>query len=247
MTRSAEDFEVVQGLISAGANNCQIVRLTGVPLTTVRRWRAQPERVPRPELCPRCGNGQADRPGYANLLGLYLGDGHIVECPRAVFKLSIYLDRRYPGIVTECRSAMGLVRRDGKINRRTRRDNCVEVYSWWKHWPCLFPQHGAGMKHLRRIELQDWQAQIVRDHPDRFLRGLIHSDGSRMLNRVRRGTRSYAYPRYQFTNLSADIRHLFCCACEELGVSWRQSNACTVSVSRSADVARLDEFVGPKM
>ena len=27
----------------------------------------------------------------------------------------------------------------------------------WKHWPCLFPQHGPGRKHERPIVLEDWQ------------------------------------------------------------------------------------------
>ena len=27
----------------------------------------------------------------------------------------------------------------------------------WKHWPCLFPQHGPGRKHERKIRLEAWQ------------------------------------------------------------------------------------------
>ena len=32
-----------------------------------------------------------------------------------------------------------------------------EVYSFSKHWPCLFPQHEPGRKHERKIELMPWQ------------------------------------------------------------------------------------------
>jgi hypothetical protein len=32
----------------------------------------------------------------------------------------------------------------------------TSVVSYWKHWPCVFPQHGPGPKHRRRIELADW-------------------------------------------------------------------------------------------
>lgn len=46
-------------------------------------------------------------------------------------------------------------------------------------WSCLFPQHGPGRKHARPIVLADWQQEIVCEHPGRFLRGLIHSDGWR--------------------------------------------------------------------
>ena len=30
----------------------------------------------------------------------------------------------------------------------------TEVKSYSKHWPCLLPQHGRGMKHTRKIELR---------------------------------------------------------------------------------------------
>jgi len=56
----------------------------------------------------------------------------------------------------------------------------------------------------------------------------------------------YAYPRYFFSNLSADIRALFCDACERLGIRWTLSNPRNVSVSHRRSVAALDEFVGPK-
>jgi len=56
----------------------------------------------------------------------------------------------------------------------------------------------------------------------------------------------YAYPRYFFSNMSADIRGLFCEYCERLGIRWTQSNQRNISVSHRGSVARLDEFVGPK-
>ena len=56
----------------------------------------------------------------------------------------------------------------------------------------------------------------------------------------------YEYPRYFFTNLSADIRALFCATCDQLGVRWSQSNHRNISVSHRKSVAVLDEFIGPK-
>jgi hypothetical protein len=113
--RSLEDREAVRALIASGANNCEIVRQTGVPLTTVRNWRTQPP-AQQPHLCPLCGNAAPLGPeAYAYLLGLYLGDGHIVECPRRVFRLSVYLDAGYPGILGEAREAMAAVRVEGSI------------------------------------------------------------------------------------------------------------------------------------
>jgi hypothetical protein len=60
------------------------------------------------------------------------------------------------------------------------------VKSYSKHWPCLFPQHGPGRKHHRKIELEQWQFAIARKYPGELARGLFHSDGWRGVNRVRR-------------------------------------------------------------
>ena len=79
-----------------------------------------------------------------------------------------------------------------------------------------------------------------------FLRGLLHSDGSRFANRVRVDGRLYSYPRCTFTNASSDIRRLFCDACELLDIEWRVMNARNISVAKRASVACLDEFVGPE-
>jgi hypothetical protein len=52
--------------------------------------------------------------------------------------------------------------------------------------------------------------------------------------------------RYAFTNRSADIRRIFCDACDLLGIRWTASGNDKIYVSRKTDVARLDTFVGPK-
>jgi len=52
--------------------------------------------------------------------------------------------------------------------------------------------------------------------------------------------------------VSTDITSIFCSACDCLGLRWtasfptRESAAVSIYVSRKADVAKLDEFVGPK-
>jgi hypothetical protein len=55
---------------------------------------------------------------------------------------------------------------------------------------------------LRRIELADWQGSIVAQEPEQFLRGLIHSDGSRFTNRIRIKGKTCGTPRYNFTSAS---------------------------------------------
>lgn len=115
------------------------------------------------------------------------------------------------------------------------------MYSYSKSWPCLFPQHGKGKKHERPIALTDWQRRLVAKWPKFLLRGLIHSDGCRFTNTGRK----WRYARYAFDNRSADIRGIFCDACDQLGLRWTVSRT-TVYVSRMADVDRMDEFIGPK-
>jgi hypothetical protein len=113
----------------------------------------------------------------------------------------------------------------------------------------LFPQHGAGAKHTRRVYLEDWQQRLSERWPDQLLKGLIHSDGSRSVNTGRGGWRQ---PRYSFANVSTDITSIFCSTCDCLGLRWTaafpksEAAAVTIYVSRKADVAKLDEFVGPK-
>jgi hypothetical protein len=250
--RSPEEVRYVQQLVEEGLNDCAIARLTELPRTTIRDWRhaTRWEAVPSADSCPACGHplhqfGElGDR--YAYLLGLYLGDGHIVHHRRGVYRLTISLDARYPGIVEECRQAIAEVMRRPVGLHFRHGGTCAWVTKASKQWPCVFPQHGPGPKHGRRIELTDWQRAVVERHPRELVRGLIHSDGCRFVNTVRHDEKSYAYARYSFSNRSDDIRRIFCDTCDLLGVQWRVMNRWTISVAKRASVARLDEFVGPK-
>ena len=134
----------------------------------------------------------------------------------------------------------------GGSYRGSARHSFVALTSCGRLWLCLFPQHGPGRKHKRPIQLIAWQRQIVEEHAGPFLRGLIHTDGWRGLNRVHVRGRDYAYPRYQFSNRSDDIRGLFTYACDRLGIDWRPWGRFHISVARRDAVARLDEFVGEK-
>jgi hypothetical protein len=254
--RSIEEVREVQRLIDQGFNDCEIARRTGVPRRTILGWRRG--RVPRrartdaADSCPECGHPSHEFldlpiPAYPYLLGLYLGDGSIAKFPRS-YRLTIYLDRAHPCIVRECRTAMAEVMPSSKASIYQRPcDETDEVHSYSKAWPCLFPQHGPGKKHLREIKLTEWQREIVEAHPRPLLLGLIHSDGSRHLNTIQHPKRTYRYPRYEFTNLSADIKGIFCDVCDLLGVEWRVMNAKSISIARRESVAILDEFIGAKL
>jgi hypothetical protein len=205
--------------------------------------------------CTQCGHTAHDfgdlPAAYVYLLGLYLGDGCISRHPRDVYRLRIFLDLRYPQIIEDCAAAMQTIMPTSKVHSGLRYSNYtespdpsnVEVSSFSKAWPCLFPQHGPGRKHERAIRLTDWQLVLVARRPDLLLRGLIHSDGCRFQNT---GRGNWSCPRYGFSNRSEDIKRIFCDACDLLRVHWTRAGTKAIYVSRKADVARLDEFIGPK-
>jgi hypothetical protein len=190
-----------------------------------------------------------DEEAYAYLLGAYLGDGCISSHPRGVYRLRITCDQKYPDIIDEVANRVVVVRGVERVGF-ARKKGCIDVYAFWKHWPCVFPQHGPGRKHDRPIKLADWQETIVLAHPKALLRGLVHSDGNRHINEVvrqlRSGSRGYQYPRYMFTNASTDILAIFTGALDLLGVHWTRTTARDISVARRRDVAFLDTFIGPK-
>ncbi|MFD3542923.1 helix-turn-helix domain-containing protein [Streptomyces sp. NPDC058662] len=240
-------------LLRRGVTNRVVAEHLGIPRGTVGWWRHEDrkrrgERYTRPTDCPRCTGRAVASEAYAYLLGLYLGDGHIVSKYKE-HRLSVFCDASWPGLIEAARDAMLGVMPQPKVGLR-RQGGCVEVKSYSHHWPCLFPQHGAGKKHERRIVLDHWQREIVDAHPWEFVRGLIHSDGCRTINwttRVVAGVRKrYEYPRYFFTNRSEDITHLLTGTLDRLGVAWKQANACNISIARKESVALMDLHIGPK-
>ena len=239
------DVREVFRLRRAGLTISAIAHRVGIARATARDWLdcgedevfARPRRAER--VChtgDHCSSSRAlDEPAYAYVLGQYLGDGCISPV-RSSYKLRIVCCSTYPGILDECAAATQRVRRDGRICF-VRRQGCTEVTNYWLHWPCLLPHGEGGIKREIALERQ----------PELFVRGLIHSDGWRGTNRVRGANGSpYAYPRYQFSNRSEDIKALFVEACDRLGVEARRMNSMSLSVAKRRSVEILDRFVGPK-
>ena len=216
----------------------------------MQRWRTGGPPLRRRSGCP-VGWRPTNRASYSYLLGIYLGDGYISKASRHPV-LEIALDASYPGIAKECGKAIWEVAgtRPRASLRVTEVGESIRVAAGSPIWPAAFPQHGPGKKHNRTIALESWQQEIVDEWPRQFIRGLIHSDGSRSVNRftvdLPSGAREYAYVRYFFTNLSADIRALFCTSCERLGIRWTQSSYKNISIASRHSVDLLDSFVGPK-
>ncbi|HZQ86441.1 MAG TPA: hypothetical protein VFA83_16450 [Acidimicrobiales bacterium] len=257
MTKSADEVALAGELLGRGLSKSEVARRLRVSRATLRDWQVRGfdavvgRRLARPSL--HLGSDPLDCPlvasapprDYAYLLGLYLGDGCLSEMRREVFRLRIQCCDWYPGLMDLCQAAMEAVMPNNKVGR-VHSIGCTELHSDSRHWICFFPQHGPGRKHERAIELEPWQHAIVDAYPHELIRGLIHSDGSRVVNRVRTRGKPYEYLRYFLSNESRDILEIFGDSCDALGIEWRFNRPNSISIARRASVARLDEFVGPK-
>jgi hypothetical protein len=174
---------------ATGLTAAEVARRLGLPWKTVAHWCRGDRRIPDAvrvsnSACPRCTDAPLDEERYAYLLGQYLGDGHIVHAQRT-HNISIYCSDAWQGVREEVRSALIAVLPTSNVSL-VQRVGCTAVKSYSTHWACLFPQHGPGMKHKRRIELEAWQQRIVSTRSGLFLRGLFHSDGCRITNWTQR-------------------------------------------------------------
>lgn len=236
--------EVLQ-LVAQGINDCEIGRRLGLPRTTVRDIRA-PRYVAVPTSpCPRCGerskHAQWTPDDYCDLLGMYLGDGHISQLARTQ-RLRISLDSNHPKIVMTTLNLLHRVFPGNKVGVVWAKEGAVcipHVYS--RHLHCMFPQAGPGKKHEREIKLESWQNDLLAEAPWAFLRGCIYSDGCSYINR----TGKYEYLSYDFANLSQDILDMFCDTCDLVGVEYRRY-ARSIRVYRRASVGLMQEHVGLK-
>jgi hypothetical protein len=255
---SAQGPSTVSRLLGMGLSRKAIARCTGISVRTISRWcnqgadrgawsgsgsrRRRTGAISRTALL-----STADLACYAYLLGLYLGDGHIAAYRRDVYQLRISMDSRYPRIIGDTVRTMRAVLPRNRANViKHPRHNVVLIGCYSKALPILFPQHGPGRKHRRKIELQPWQQTITFVHAEELIRGLIHSDGCRFVARQPRNGRVYCYSRYSFSNKSRDIMRIFCDHLDLLGIHWTLTDAEQAQIARRDSVQALDSFVGPK-
>lgn len=242
--RTRIDIDSVLELGRSGLGASAIARATGVPRSTVRDW--LDGRIPGATTQPVGEPDGVPAGAYSHLLGLYLGDGHVVRLGRT-FMLRLFFDARYPGLIgAAVRTVREVAPRQRVAVFRRAPTNCVVLRCYWNRWPELLPQHGPGRKHDRPIALTPWQRRITHAHPRELVRGLLDSDGCRFANPVRHGDCLYLYTRYYFTNRSQDIKGIRCEHLDLLGIAWKPVGDRNVSIARREAVAALDAFVGPK-
>ncbi|MGH7268333.1 MAG: hypothetical protein ACREMB_26230 [Candidatus Rokuibacteriota bacterium] len=187
---------------------------------------------------------------YAELLAVYLGDGCISTHLRTS-RLRVALDAKYPRIIDDLSRLLERCLPHNPVGLVEARGGTmffVSLYS--SHLECLFPQHGPGLKHRRRITLEPWQSRIVQAAPWPFIRGCIRTDGCAFINRTDVHRDPYEYLSYAFSNMSTDITELFIDACDRVGVFTRATRSrrglWQVRINRRRSVALMVDHVGLK-
>lgn len=253
--RTFKDYRTILNLYKNGLNKCQISRKTNIPRSTIRciikKYNGDVSKLAKEEVSKTSGINipygfeSHHRYQYLYLLGMYLGDGYINKEPRC-YRMRIFLDIKYPLIINDVVNAVKILLPHNKVRTYKRKnENCVEIISFSKLWSKFIPQWAGGRKHKRKITLKQWQKSIIKDYPWLFLKGLIHSDGSRDLNAY---YKNKEYPRYQFHNRSQDIQNMFKWCCREVGIHYTVSNNKEItSIARRKDVQILDKKIGNKI
>jgi hypothetical protein len=100
-----EEVAEARRLARLGFGASEIARRTGIPRSTVRDWLLERTRSDSSTRAAAFDPSKLSA-SYPYLLGMYLGDGCLSVHPRGVWRLRISLDRRYPGIIEECRQAV---------------------------------------------------------------------------------------------------------------------------------------------
>ncbi len=172
--RHRDEIAQVLRLSEAGLGASAVARQTGIPRSTVRTWVSGRLPQPRPDL-GRSTRTYCQTTTRTSSVCIF-GDGHISPGPRAVYRLRLFLDAKYPQIIAEATAAIQACVPHNRVSEIRRRSSytdssdltTVTVYSYSKRWPALFPQHGPGKKHERPIELADWQQRLVDANPRGF-------------------------------------------------------------------------------
>lgn len=241
--RSLEERKKILELKKGGLNNSEISRETRIPRCTVRdivrRGDVSQLAEEADSKSVQCEFESHHRHHYSYILGLYLGDGYINREPRC-FKIRFFLDSKYPKIIKKCEESLSCLFPKNKVGL-VDFTNYVVIQLYSKKLLDFFPQHGSGKKHERKIKLEKWQKEIIKNNPQDFLRGLIHSDGCLDKNIIK----GKSYERFTFRNKSVDIINLFKKTCELCDVDVRINHykrISTASISKRKDVKKMKKL-----
>lgn len=160
--RTYEEYQEILELWEYGLNKKQIAVLMGIPRPTVRDCINRYESLEGLADSPTAKKNQdiqsivnswsqEQRYWYSYLLAVYLGDGYIC-LTRKTFRLRVACDSKYPNIIQRISTAIHQFCPQNSINIvKVKNSRSIEVVCSSNSWPQLFPQHGVGEKHTRRI------------------------------------------------------------------------------------------------
>ena len=247
--RNIEEYTEIKRLFESGFSKRKISKITQIPRRTITDWinkgfqpltksfkfkEFKPERF--------IENNEKD---YAFLFGFYLGDGHINKCART-YRLRMFNDNKYKNLNRDIELSMKRLFKNNSPNHMN--SNCCIIYVCNSNLPILFPQHGAGEKNSRKIEIHEWQKPILKKYAKDFVRGLFLSDGFK-------GT-SGKYRYYSFSNTSFDISNILKTYLDFLNIRFTErfitpknpshKRISIISVRRQEEVKKLEEFIEEK-
>ena len=168
-THQSETVRTALALSAKGLSDYAVAERIHVPRSTVQKWRRSGPPVRRPRRREHPITRPVDDAAYSYVLGMYLGDGCLSK-QNLKFGLQITLDANYPFVIAECKNA---IEQCLPVRARVQRPRggAVRIWAFDWDWPNLFPQHGPGRKHERKIELVPWQSEITRRYTREFIRG----------------------------------------------------------------------------
>jgi DNA-binding transcriptional regulator WhiA len=231
-----------------GKNKCQLSRDYNISRGTIRYWIDNQDKIFNNEYYKY---NKKDKPIetiiqeiknkkeiYSYILGLYLGDGCISESKMS-YKLRIAQDNKYPQLIEIIKEKLNSFFTNNVFVCNPK--GCKQISIHDKNLPLYFPQHAAGKKHNRKIELVDYQRENL-DYKE-FLKGLWVTDGS--FYKTARG-----YEAYNFTNKSTDIIALFEECLNNFGIKYRKrmkkNEVWIVEITKKSEVVKMKEIVGMK-
>jgi hypothetical protein len=170
---------------------------------------------------------------YSYVLGLYLGDGYIIKTKRT-YRLRIYNTVEYDNLNGYIINNLQKIFIKNKVNYVNFK-SYLSIYVYSNKLPILFPQYGSGKKQDRKIELLDWQKEII--NYKYLFAGLMHSDGSIYFDRK--------YKMCDFTNYSEDILNIYKLCLENLNLNYTTSKH-RIFIRNRPNMLWIDENIGDK-
>lgn len=271
--KTNEQHAEVMKLHSNGMRIVDIVSLTGLTRSCVNNWinrgskihgntaqlkysRLDPEN-PIDSLRIKTSSDDVDKmySAYSFVLGMYLGDGCISKVGRTK-SLQIALDMKYNKlneyVVDQLTVLFGKKPYvlDRSVDRgQKNKSNSLDVKVYSIDMGILFPHEGSGAKHLRKIELTEWQKRII--NPIQLVKGLMMSDGSYF------HCNTYNRDNYSFCNASKDICRILIEMLDILGIKYNSHTKkkigvkgtvlkTHVNVNRREEVKKLHDLIGDK-